>query len=273
MWPDAPPFEGFEELVRQPLQSSDPQSFDRMQSLLVDEPEAQGAPISYLVQKLGGRTFDEVEARKHWRRILANKSDMEAKLGRVVAVQTAAVDYFTSDRAADAPAAAGKAVGKRREAWIDRVCAPSYHAEKLKEEVLRARRYNHALSAIMIDIDDFSRINEQYSSSVGDEILTLVVKIMRKSVRTVDIVSRYAGDVFLIILPNTNKREAAELAERIRQNIPRRTKRIEQLGEGVTVTMSVAQCAADESSADFVQRMEGLLESGKTKTRNAVYAD
>ena len=200
---------------------------------------------------------------------------MESKLKRRVAVQTAAVDYFTlAPEQAQAADSSSKQTSSEnnREEWIERIYAPSYHIEKLKEEVLRAKRYNHALSAIMLDIDNFSKINEQYSHRVGDELLTVIVKIVRKSIRNVDIISRFSGDVFLIILPNTNKREAAELEERIRQNIPVRTQRMEQLGKEVTATLSVAQCQPDENAAEFIQRIQTMLESGKKNSPNAVYS-
>jgi diguanylate cyclase (GGDEF)-like protein len=143
--------------------------------------------------------------------------------------------------------------------------------EKLKEEMMRAKRYKHALSAILLDIDLFHKINENFSFKVGDEILTVIVKIIKKTVRAVDILTRSSGDRFLLILPNTNKREAAELAERLRQNIQDRTKRIKALPSGVTVSLSVGQSSKEGKSPEFMKSLEYTLEEGKKKGRNAVY--
>jgi diguanylate cyclase (GGDEF)-like protein len=267
------PFDGFDELIRAPLEKVDPASLKRIKHILLEETSSRDRPFAFLIQKLAGQSLDDREARRQWTAVLRNKRDMEARLGRRVSVQTAAVDYFTSEKTGDASqlAPVDSRVPVGREEWIDRIYAPTYYLERLKDEMTRARRYNHSLSAIMLDVDAFHKVNEDLSYEVGDKILTLIVKIVKKSIRTVDIISRYAGDVFLIILPNTNAREAADLAERIRENIPKRTKRTEHLQEGVTVTLSVGQCDRDESSLDFARRMESQLQSGKKQQRNAVY--
>ncbi|MBD3391147.1 MAG: diguanylate cyclase, partial [Chitinivibrionales bacterium] len=194
-----PIFDGFDRIVRGPLERSDPLSFNRVKRLLDENREENHAPVAFIIQRLCGKSLEEADARGHWKRILDNKLDMETKLGRRVALQTAMVDHFSRDGRQEKPRAKRRSPPARDE-WIDRIYAPEYHVEKLREEVQRARRYNHALSAMMIDLDDFSDLNQQYSYSTGDEILALTVKILRKSVRNVDIVSRYSGDVFLVIL-------------------------------------------------------------------------
>lgn len=76
----------------------------------------------------------------------------------------------------------------------------------------------------------------------------------------------------MLILPNTNKREAMELAERLRASINEKTKRIEALPTGVTATLSVGQCSKDESSNDFLKKLESTLIEGKKSKRDFVYA-
>jgi diguanylate cyclase (GGDEF)-like protein len=204
---------------------------------------------------------------------------MQAKLGRRVGILVTALDYFDALGSAK-PSGASSAVLDRlsplsnainREEWINRIYAPGYHLEKLKEEMLRAKRYNHALSSILLDVDEFHKINQDFSFKVGDELLTVVVKIIKKVIRAVDIVSRYSGDRFLIILPNTNKREATELAERLRSSIFERTKRILALAGGVTVTLSVGQSVKEDKSTEFMKSLENTLEEGKKKAKNSVY--
>jgi diguanylate cyclase (GGDEF)-like protein len=268
------PFNGFEDLIRIPLEDSDSKSFLRITRLFIEDTASRNAPFTFLINKISGLSFSEPAAVSHWKQILKNKVDMESKLGRRISIDTAAVDYF--DRQSN-PVESGHKQGNHsiipeREEWLNRIYAPSYYMEKLKEEVLRAKRYKHSLSVILLDVDDFSRINELYSFTTGDEILAVIVKIIQKTIRTVDIISRFSGDVFLIILPNTNKREAGELAERIRSNIEKRTKRISNLAEGVTATLAAGQCDKSESASFFLARIQSLLESGKPKRRNAVYS-
>jgi diguanylate cyclase (GGDEF)-like protein len=273
------PFEGFKQFVRAPLEKSDPNSFERIKNLFLDISGVQSDPFRILVQKLTGKNFNGREAKEHWQRILGHKGDMEAKLGRRVSIGVTAIDYFDAignPKTSQIPndpsnELAPLSEGINREEWINKIYAPGYHVKKLKEEMLRAKRYKHALSAILLDIDEFHKINQEYSFKVGDELLTLIVKIIKKTIRAVDIITRYSGDRFLLILPNTNKREASELTERLRQNIKERTKRIKGLTTGVTATLSVGQASRDDKSAEFMKSLENVLEEGKKKERNRVY--
>jgi diguanylate cyclase (GGDEF)-like protein len=273
------PFEGFKQYVQVPLETSDQKSFDYIKSLFLDISGVPTDPFRFLIQKLTGKTFIGREAKEHWQRVLSHKEDMGAKLGRRVSIGVSALDYF--DAIGNPKTSKFQTIplnelsplseGINREEWINRLYAPGYHVEKLKEEMLRANRYKHALSSILLDIDGFHKINQDFSFKVGDEILTVIVKIIKKTIRVVDILTRYSGDRFLIILPNTNKREAAELAERLRQNIMDRTKRIKSLPTGVTVTLSVEQSSKEDKSTEFMKSLEYTLDEGKKKERNTVY--
>jgi diguanylate cyclase (GGDEF)-like protein len=273
------PFPGFRQYIQEPLEMNDPVSFERIKSIFIDVPGVPADPFRLLIQRLTGKTFRGREARDHWQRILGHKEDMQAKLGRRVGILVTAVDYFDAignPRSVQSQATVLNELNPltsavNREEWINRAYAPGYHLEKLKEEMLRAKRYKHALSSILLDVDEFHKVNHDFSFKVGDELLTVIVKIIKKTIRVVDIVTRYSGDRFLIILPNTNKREAAELADRLRLSVFERTKRINGLTAGVTVTLSVGQSAKDEKSAEFMKSLENTLEEGKTNARNSVY--
>ena len=269
------PFDKYKELIQIPLEQSDPRSFNQVKRLFLEVNYNQPNPFGFLIGRLTGKLFSSRDAMNHWRHILENKQALQIKLGRTIGIQTAAIDYFEQQSAPETFYKTGDTPEEAQSTasdWIERVYTPGYHLEKLKEEILRAKRYKHALSAIMLDIDEFHKINDDLTHKVGDKILTLIVKIIKKTIRTVDILTRYSGDRFMLILPNTNKREAMELAERIRHNVFERTKRIEELPAGVTITLSVGQCAKEDTSNDFLRRLESTLEEGKRKGRNAVYA-
>jgi len=271
----------FHELIRRSLEPDDPKSYEKIRTIFLQKNPVKDDGFAFLIEVLTGISYPDNEAKKLWQDILHHKKQLETKLRRIVGIQIAALDYIEIYKQKDSffkilkstlsDSTAKSATGER-EAWLEKVYTPGYHLEKLKEELLRARRYRHALSSIMLDVDYFKKINELFSYSVGDRILTIIVKIIKKTIRNVDFLTRYSGDRFLLILPNTNGREAMELAERLRQNVSQRTKRIEGLSQGVTLTLSVGQCNIDESANELMKQLETTLKYGKQRQRNTVYS-
>ncbi len=94
-----------------------------------------------------------------------------------------------------------------------------YFREMLKLKYLESKRYNTPLGLIIIDIDDFKNVNDAYGHLAGDFVLKNVAKIILNSVRNIDIVSRYGGDEFILILPNATDNDLIKIAERILNNI------------------------------------------------------
>jgi len=94
-----------------------------------------------------------------------------------------------------------------------------YFAAKIEEEKRRASRYNQPLALIMIDIDWFKRFNDNYGHEVGNQVLIGLSSVIKSCVRDVDILCRYGGEEFIIILPQTMEREAMRIAERIRSEV------------------------------------------------------
>ena len=92
-----------------------------------------------------------------------------------------------------------------------------YLEERLSEEINRCRRHGGYLGLMMIDVDHFKQINDTFGHAVGDEVLKEVAGLIQKSCRNIDIVGRYGGDEFLVILIETTEPEALKIAERIQQ--------------------------------------------------------
>ncbi|NVM75064.1 diguanylate cyclase (GGDEF)-like protein [Duganella sp. SG902] len=90
---------------------------------------------------------------------------------------------------------------------------------RLKFEVARARRFRAPLSALMIDLDHFKKINDEYGHVVGDQVLADVGRLLRENVRVIDMPSRYGGEELCVILPNTPAEGARKLAETLRARI------------------------------------------------------
>ncbi len=93
--------------------------------------------------------------------------------------------------------------------------------EVLLDERRRAHRYGHPLSVIMLDVDSFKTYNDTYGHVQGDVLLRMAAAILRENVRDVDIVGRYGGEEFIVVLPETPSAEAYQTAERLRQAVAR----------------------------------------------------
>jgi diguanylate cyclase (GGDEF)-like protein len=108
---------------------------------------------------------------------------------------------------------------------------------ELQDEVLRAGRYQSILSISVADVDNFKVVNDTYGHPIGDEVLRQVAHQLRDSVRHPDIVGRYGGEEFLIILPNSDSNAAAEQAARLCRQV--RETVVQVKGHEVNITLSI----------------------------------
>lgn len=141
--------------------------------------------------------------------------------------------------------------------------------QKLGQAYLESRESRRAFCVLMLDIDHFKHVNDTWGHAVGDEILKLVARALRASVRATDSVVRWGGEEFLIVLPVSEEASALGQAERVRSRIE--STRMPEAGT-VTVSIGVAQIEAGESLADCLQRADGNLYQAKHDGRNRVYA-
>ncbi len=94
-----------------------------------------------------------------------------------------------------------------------------YLERRLPEEVARARRHRQPLSGLLLDVDHFKRVNDEYGHGAGDRVLREFARRVRDTLRATDVTVRYGGEEFAVLLPQTALADAAELAERIRQGV------------------------------------------------------
>jgi diguanylate cyclase (GGDEF)-like protein len=116
----------------------------------------------------------------------------------------------------------------------------------LNSEYERAKRYSTPFSLVMIDIDYFKKINDTYGHSVGDAVLKEVSIILSSSIREIDTAARYGGEEFMLILPNTDKGNAQNLAERIRKTVEQHVFR----GVNNVITVSIGICGMPDAKVD-----------------------
>ncbi len=114
-----------------------------------------------------------------------------------------------------------------------------YFDKALKREVPRVKRYHEPLSLLMIDIRDFKRINDLYGHPAGDEILKDVARLLMEIVRDTDIVARYGGDEFVVLMPNTSEEQARLVQERIEKAIVLRNQFQPEVSRKFTLTIGL----------------------------------
>ena len=148
-------------------------------------------------------------------------------------------------------------------------------AETLNREVARARRFGHEISLIILDVDDFKRINDRLGHLQGDIVLETVADLVRDATRDIDVAARYGGDELALILVETGSEGATILAERLRERV--RDNEV-PLRDGGTmgVTISVGVATVPDSAEDLESLVDGadraLLRakrSGKNQIRTA----
>jgi diguanylate cyclase (GGDEF)-like protein len=127
--------------------------------------------------------------------------------------------------------------------------------ERLKEEIERGSRYGHACSLLMADMDNFKRVNDTYGHLVGDTALKAIAGALKSQVRNVDLCARYGGEEFAILLPETDKKGALVIAERVRagvENLPLHTPDDQDLS--LTVSIGVASYPLDADNPQVLLR-------------------
>ena len=143
--------------------------------------------------------------------------------------------------------------------------------ELIEQEFQRARRYRHPLSFLMMDIDYFKVINDTYGHRVGDHALTEVAQILSRSVRGVDVVARYGGDEFAVLLPETSGGAALSIAERIHATLHQRKITYEAHSLYVSMSIGVASLLPHMMSKDeLVTLADKALYEAKNQGRDRI---
>ncbi len=145
--------------------------------------------------------------------------------------------------------------------------------ETLQREVELAHRHKTTLSLIVLDIDHFKNINDSYGHSAGDCLLNGLVECALGSIRRCDMLFRFGGEEFVVLLNNTDAKGALRLAERIRRNIEKETFACGGQTINMTVSAGVASLRPKDLDATLFARADQALYRAKTAGRNCIRSD
>lgn len=159
-----------------------------------------------------------------------------------------------------------------RQDGLTKVLNRRYWEEQLKQEIHRAQRYQHPLSLILFDLDKFKDLNDKYGHLGGDFVLIELSSLIGSLLRDSDLLGRYGGEEFGIVLPDTNGQGAMDVAERIRKAIADHPMLFNQQTIRVTLSIGVAELDPHHHLLhdDLIREADMALYNAKRNGRNRV---
>jgi diguanylate cyclase (GGDEF)-like protein len=236
---------------------------------------SQADPLySSLLYLLTHLNFTERQAARHWKKVLAHRDALKAAVGRDPGLRVAILDYFVNvSRELKNPKVIELAIYERteRSAVTDGLTGLYNHAfflQALRQEVLRSKRHGLRAALLLLDLDNFKRVNDERGHVEGDRVLMKAAAVVREGVREIDVAARYGGEEFAVLLPDTSRLGAFVVAERIRRRIEERFAR----GRSeVTVSGGIAVFPDDASTpADLIVQADAGLYGAKAAGKNRI---
>lgn len=142
--------------------------------------------------------------------------------------------------------------------------------ERLDEELKRTDRYGRSLALLFIDLDYFKSINDSYGHDAGDRVLIKTAQALKKELRDIDVLGRFGGEEFLVILPETGTTGAMAIAERMRARV--KATKFARIDKKVSVSIGVAARGFGETARDLIKRADEALYRAKDGGRDQVQA-
>jgi len=167
----------------------------------------------------------------------------------------------------------------RQEAMTDALTGISnrkFFEQRLSEEVAEHMDSHEPLSLLMLDIDHFKKFNDTFGHRIGDEVLKVVGRVLKSSVKGRDAPARYGGEEFAVILPQTRLADAVTVGDQLRTNLASRQLKSKKTGESygtITISVGAALYRAGEPAGEWRQRADEALYQAKGDGRNRVVAE
>ena len=142
--------------------------------------------------------------------------------------------------------------------------------EILGKELSRARRVKSPLSVIMLDIDHFKQVNDVLGHQAGDQVLKEVARRITSSIRQYDHCGRYGGEEFLVVVPGSDRRQAWEIAERLKHVVSERDIPVDHKSVHITISLGLAEFKGSEDMDELIRKADAALYRAKGLGRNRV---
>jgi len=224
----------------------------------------------YMLQESLG--LEAMERTAGGERLVSRLREMQLYLGVLVAALTVAASVFSNVLARMGER---QRLLSRRESLTGCFNRRAFY-ELFPREVDRARRLGEGVAVIFLDLDHFKRINDRYGHETGDRVLQQLTARLRGIIRETDLLFRWGGEEFVILLPHTGAVEAAALGERIRVAVAERPFAASETHPEVGVTVSVGVAGTGEGPAHpdaLLARADAACYRAKEAGRNQVEAD
>jgi len=234
---------------------------------------------SRLLSALVRKPFPVAEAERHWNGLLAHRDALNEALQRPVGLDVAALDYFKN-----IVGLLGEVVVMEAETLLDLVqdalrddLTDLYDRgtmmSLLRRMLEQADRYHHFVAVVLLDLDHFKQVNDTKGHLFGDYVLQELACLLRRAVRRWDRAARYGGEEFALLLPETNARQAFELAERLRKQVEQYPFRLAADEDPLSITISAGIAAYPqhaEQLTELFDRADEALYHAKAEGRNRV---
>ena len=244
----------------------------------LQELEEQEGPVVYveLLYLLTHMRFEAEEARKHWKAVLRHRQELEDAVGYEMDLSVGLVSYFVhvSGKLKNPKVIELKLFEETRaSAYKDELTGLHnfrFFQEFLRWEVGRCERSGGEFSIAMGDLDNFKSYNDRFGHDAGNEALQAVGKALQEAGRDQDVVVRYGGEEFVLIMPETSKEDAGRVADRVCRAVAELELSPSQNSKnGVTMSLGVASYPADAgASEDLVRCADRAMYSAKAKGKN-----
>ena len=245
--------------------------------LLLDSQVAGKADYQALALAVADLSAPEAEAKQTFDVLHQHQQRMESGLSRPVGIKSAALDLLENIEQALKVEEGGHQPSYwqlEQMAFRDQLTGLRnfrFFSNRLPEELQRAKRYRHQLSLVMVDIDYFKKFNDTHGHQAGNMALNHLAGILANTVRETDIVARYGGEEFALILPETTKRLAHEMASRVRANVEASPVILGGNHHRITISLGVATFPRDCSTWETITECaDKALYQAKQWGRNQV---
>lgn len=242
----------------------------------VIEQEGKGT-CKIIMEMVAHRDCDHLDAVNYWEKIVTHQSELSQTLGRSVGLHAAVCDYLHwVDKSVGYPKLIDvhkfeEIFNQARRDFLTGLYNRQEFEEVFRREIARAKRYDRKVSLLFFDVDSFKKLNDKYGHMAGDKALQHIGEILGGKKRLEDIVARYGGDEFVMLLPDTKKEDALGLAERLREGMDSR--KIDINGYQLSLTISGGVATFPEDAQDAVKLIrcaDHALQLAKRGGKNSI---